>query len=244
MKRAAYLTAYALFAALGASVLARPALLAIANLGLFAPVLPLEVPLGWAAAALLALIAALTVRFALRVALDRKPRVGEHVAFLALVAGAIALRSFAGEPQPPADPTAPLIAAMRAAADLADAQYTRAGKYALSADAFDAELARMRAPPFTMHARRLGLRAAVIDSASGPVLEAPLPGMLIVAASKDGKRCWITAFTLAHGQVAPVMDGPRPLVLQARAGTHSAPGRDPVVPAYPGMRSLGDRGRR
>ena len=53
------------------------------------------------------------------------------------------------------------------------------------------------------------------------------PGTIYVCISADEQRAWLSALSL---------EGVLPATLQARAGTHSAPGRDPLVPAYPGMR--------
>src|SRR5205807_7385860 len=91
-KRAAYLAVYALFSALGAALLARPALLTLRGLGLFSPALPWEVPLGWPALALLLALAAFTLRLAMGAALGEKPRLALHAAFLALLVAALAVR--------------------------------------------------------------------------------------------------------------------------------------------------------
>ena len=55
MTRTSYLALYAASAALGAALLIRPAASWMRGLGLFRPVLPWTVPLGWSAAILASL---------------------------------------------------------------------------------------------------------------------------------------------------------------------------------------------
>jgi hypothetical protein len=245
--RAAYLALYGLFAALGAGLLARPALLTLRGLGLFAPALPWEVPLGGAAAGLFLVLGLFSVRLAVASALGARPRLPEHALFLALLSAAIAVRSFAGEPTPPADPSPALLSALRAAAEAADAQYAARHSYALDEAALDAQLSTLPLPGFRYRGRSLPLRSRVLAGASGPQLAAAasdLPGTILFAISPDSSRCWMTALTLRAGTAAVFTSEDRPIVLQARGGTHGAPGRDQLVPAYPSMRAVGnERGR-
>ena len=242
--RAAYLVLYGLFAALGAALLAPPALLAIRGLGLSHPVLAWDVPLGWLAATLLLLLSLLSLRFALAAALGGRARFLEHAAFLGLLSAALAVRGLPPPPAPPPDPTLALLAGLRAAADFADAQYARAQRYSLDQGELSAALGQLPPPGFRFRARMLPLQGRLAKSAKGPRLSpepGDLPGVIYVAVSADWSRCWITALTLHQGQPAMLTTASGPLVLQARAGTHSAPGRDPLVPAYPSMRAVGGR---
>ena len=52
-------------------------------------------------------------------------------------------------------------------------------------------------------------------------------------------RAWLSALTLDDGGAPEILKTAvnKPLLVVARAGTHSAPGRDPLVPEYPGMRT-------
>jgi hypothetical protein len=240
--RAAYLTIYGLFAALGAALLAHPALVQARGLGLFGPVLPWDVPWGPGALVLFAALAVFTLGLAVSVALGRKPRVPEHAVFLALLGAAVAVRTGAGDPVPPPDPAPALINALRAAADAADVQYAQRGGYQLNEGPLDAALSKISPPGFRYRLRELPLRTRVIPRATGPQLAPELgdqPGTILIAVSNDSSRCWLTALTLRAGRVAVLTSADRPVLLQARAGTHGAPGRDPMVPAYPTMRAVG-----
>ena len=59
------------------------------------------------------------------------------------------------------------------------------------------------------------------------------PGTLYVAISSDRRTAWLTALGL--GGVQRSSSG-QPALIEARAGSHSPVGRDPLVPAYPRMR--------
>ena len=242
MKRAAYFALYGLFAAMGAGLLARPALLALKGLGVFAPVLPWDVPLGLLLLALLALFALFTLRLALRASLGHKPRPFEHVLFLALLSAALVARFSSGEPSPPADPTATLLAALRTTADAAEAHYARAQAYLLDDQSLSAALGTLPSPGFRYHGQTLPLRARVLANSTGPLTSpepGELPGTVLVAVNAARTRCWLTVLTLRNGQPSPLGPLNKPIVLQARGGTHSAPGRDPLIPTYPGMKSVG-----
>jgi hypothetical protein len=244
--RAAYLAFYGAFAALGAALLAPPALLSLKGLGLWRPALPWEVPLGAVAAGLLFALGALAVRFAVATALGDKPHLLEHAVFLALVAGAVALRTLAADPTPPKDPAPALLQALRTAADATDSQYAARKSYALDEAALSASLAKLPAPAFVWRGRALPLRARLLPRAAGPQL-APeaddLPGTVLIAISPDQARAWLTVLTLREGRAAVLTSDDRPVQIHARAGTHGAPGRDPLVPAYPSMRAVGERRR-
>ena len=240
--RAAYLLFYGLFAALGAALLARPALLFARGLGLLRPVLPWEVPLGAVALLVFVALAGFTVALAVAVAVGRKPRLAEHAAFLALLAVAVVVRTTGAEPARAADPGLALLAGLRAAADAADAAHAARGSYELDEAVLEAALGPLQRPGFRHRGRDLSLRAKLVTGAQGPQLapeSGDLPGTIIVAVSPDRSRAWLTALTLREGKTSPLTSEGRPVVLQARAGTHSAPGRDPMVPAYPSMRAIG-----
>jgi len=89
--------------------------------------------------------------------------------------------------------------------------------------------------------RRLGrnvpLRARILSGAEGArldVLEGDLPGTIYVSISKDRQTAWLTA-AAGGGAVLTISPG-QPAVIEAHSGTHSLPGRDPLVPAYPKAR--------
>jgi len=230
MTRTAYLALYAAFAALGAALLIRPAALWMRGLGLFRPVLPWTVPLGWSAAILALALVGCTLTLAVHVGLGRKPRLAGHAAFLLLVAAAFALRSASGQPAPPAGPEARLLDALRSAADALDAEYAGSSRYAPSAPLLQGALAALPRPGFVYRGRELPLSARILhgmhDAQREPMPGDP-PGTIYVCISPDEQRAWLSALSLR---------GVLPVVLHARAGTHSAPGRDPLLPAYPGMR--------
>jgi hypothetical protein len=73
------------------------------------------------------------------------------------------------------------------------------------------------------------------DAAQTEALADDSPGTLYVALSKDRKSAWLTALSLRG--VLKLPSG-KPAQLELHAGTHSLPGRDPLVPLYPGMRSV------
>ncbi len=164
MVRGAFIALYAGFAALGAALLARPAVLWVQGLGLTRPVRPWHVPLGWAAALLAAVLAAFAFGMAVHTAVGGKPRRRHYLAFLLLVALALLLRAVSGDIRPP-----PQIEA----------------------------------------------------------LPGDLPGTIYVCISSDEQRAWLSALSL-HRVL--------PATVQANAGTHSAPGLDPLLPLYPNAR--------
>jgi hypothetical protein len=238
--RAVSLVVYAGLAALGEALVARPALLFLRGLGLFHSVLPWRVPFG-ALQLIFALgIALLTLLLAGRAALVRKPRILLHAALLVLLASSFAVRSLAAEPRPPADPLPALLNGLRTAANALDRSY--AGAYAVDLKLIDDALAQLPSPGFTRGGRLLPLHARqvlMLDTA-GPMLHrfsGDEPGAIEIVLSSDKKSAWLTALSLSgfvrlgNGRVA---------VIESHGGTHSLPGRDPLVPAYPGMRSVTD----
>jgi hypothetical protein len=197
------------------------------------PVLPVRVPCGAAFLALAASLAAATAWVALRAALGLRPHALAHGAVLACFALSLGLRSAAGEPLPPVDPLPALLAGLRGSADALDAGYQRGYE---QPEALAPALRGVAAPGFVLRGRRLLLRPRVLENASGPQL-APLPGdepgCLYAAISPDRRTAWLTALSLDG--VARLPSG-RPALIEAHAGTHSLPGRDIRVPAYPGMK--------
>ena len=235
--RVVYLVIYAGFAALGEALVAKPALAWLRGSGLLRAALPWEVPLGAWATLLGIALAAFTLALSLRFALGFRARVPLHAAFLGLIALCLAVRGSAGEPVPPADPTAPLLDGLRTVATELDVRY--AGRYLVDETALDGLLARLPQPGFKRRFRALPLRVHVLGNASGPQLT-PLaddePGTLYVALAADARRAWLSALTLQAGAPAVLRQ-----TVQATAGTHSLPGRDSLVPAYPGMHRAKDR---
>jgi hypothetical protein len=232
--RIAYLAVYAGLAAVGEGLVARPALLWLRGQGIFHAALPWEVPLGGLALALAALVAIATLWLASDVALGGKPRVTLHAAFLIMLGTCLALRAGTDPPAPPRDPGPPLLQGLRAAAEEIDRDFH--GAYAPDVGQINGALAQVAPPGFRRLGRSIPLHARVLSGADGPQLD-PLPGdepaTIYLAVSKDRTTAWLTALTL--GKVLRTPAG-KPLLVEAHAGTHSLPGRDPVVPAYPGMR--------
>lgn len=237
--RIAYLAAYAALAALGEALLARPALLWLRGQGILRAALPWEVPLGALSFLLAALVALFTLWLAAWAALGPRPRVPQHAAFLMLLALCLAVRGWSGEPRPPADPSPLLLEGLRTAAATLDRDYHDA--YLLAPAPLDAALSNLAPSGYRRLSRALPLHVRVLFPASGAQLE-PLagdePGTLYLAASADRQSVWLTA--LALRSVLHLASG-KPALVEAHAGTHSLPGRDPRVPAYPGMRSITDQ---
>ncbi len=236
MIRIAYLLAYAALAALGEALVARPALLFFRSQGLFRAAPAWEVPFGAVALALSAFITAFTIWLALDAALGHRPRVPQHAAFLIVVALSFALRWAGGEPRPPRDPAPSLLEGMRAAA--AGLDRTWSGRYAPDAGQLNGALAQVASPGYRRLGRTLPLHARVLSASEGPQLE-PLPGdepaTIYIAISRDRTTAWLTALGL---QGILKSSSGKPALIEAHAGTHSLPGRDRLVPAYPGMRSV------
>jgi len=240
--RVAYLVVYSAAAALGEGLLARPALLWLRGLGLLRPALPWQVPLGQTCCLLACTLGVFTLRLAAGFALKEKIRLGEHALFLLLLAFALVVRLSAAEPQPPRDPAPALLEGLRVAAAELDKSY-RDDLYPLETGPIDAVLAKLPRPGFRLRGRELPISLQSAPGATGPLLQVPeagLPGQ-ILAAGLGTSRVWLTATTLRQGAPAILQLDQRPVVLEARAGTHSAPGRDPLVPTYPGMRLLSDK---
>jgi hypothetical protein len=233
VKRALYVLVYGGFAALGEALVARPAAGFVRGLGLFRAALPWEVPLGALAALVALLLAALALLLAVRFGLGLRPRISLHAGFLLLLALALAVRAWSGEPSPPRDPTPVLLDGLRTVAEALDRSY--AGSYVVDPAALDAALSRLPPLGFRRNGRLLSLRVRLERDATGARKESlpgDEPGTIYVALSADAKRAWISALTLRAGAPAMLRS-----VVQAAAGTHSVPGRDPLIPAYPGMRT-------
>jgi hypothetical protein len=239
--RALSLLVYAGIAALGEALAARPALLFLRGLGIFSVVLPCRVPFGAVQFILAQGIAVCAVWLASRAALGRPPRLALHAALLALLALAAGVRSQAAATLPPADPLPALLTGLRAAAG--------AVERGLDPAAIDAELATLDPPGFVRFGRRLPMRAkiiAVTDNREAPILDEfhaglfalDLPGTICVSQGLGRRHAWLTARTLNGFAALP---GGKPAVIEVRGGTRSEPGRDPLLPAYPGMRSLSSR---
>ena len=230
MVRVAALALYAGFAALGTALLARPAVLWAEGLGLFRPVLPWPVPLGPAAALLALLIVGLTLAMAMHAVAGTRPRRCYHVALLLFLALALALRATSGELVPPADPAPRLIDGLRTAAGVLDAEYASARYYAPTAGLLQGALSALPAPGFVHRGRELRLSARILHGMRNAQLEAlpgDPPGTIYVSISSDEQRAWLSASGL-HRVV--------PVTVQSHAGTHSAPGFDPLLPLYPNAR--------
>jgi hypothetical protein len=232
IRRVTYLAAYAALAALGEALVARPALLWIGSQGIFSPAPAWEVPYGALLVACAVLLALFAFGLASGMALGRKPRLPLHLAFLLAVGICFALRSASGDPRPPRDPAPALLEGLRAAADELDRGY--GGSYAPDAGQFSSALAQAAPPGFRRLGRPIPLQVRILSGADGPQLEPlpeDLPGIIYVAISKDRQSAWLTALAL-DGVVR--LSSARPAVAVARQGTHSLPGRDPSLPAYPG----------
>ncbi|HEY4730916.1 MAG TPA: hypothetical protein VIH41_07295, partial [Myxococcales bacterium] len=55
-------------------------------------------------------------------------------------------------------------------------------------------------------------------------------GTIYLSLSRDRQTAWFTALTL-DGVLQ--MSSGKPAIIEAQAGTHSLPGGDPALPAYP-----------
>src|SRR5262249_10703396 len=162
---------------------------------------------------------------------------GPHaLRFLLPRAVCFAVRSWAGDPQPPRDPAPALLDGLRAAAGELDRDFH--GSYLPDASQLNSALAQVTPPGYRRLGRDIPLHARVLSGADGPQLEplpGDIPGTIYVAISRDRTAAWISA--LALGGTLKLASG-KPALVEAHAGTHSQPGRDPLVPAYPGMRGI------
>ena len=234
------------FAALGFGLVARPALLCAKGLGLLAPVLPWNVPRG---AIFLAVATGLTVetlRLGVALAGATRLRARARAPLLLLVLAALGVRLSSGAPSVPSSATARMVAALRTAADALDRGYAREGRYAPDLAAIDAAFAALAPSPFVYRGHELPLRAVVVERTSGAQTSArpgDLPGAIYLAVSADRTRVFLSALSLDTQGSIDLVRTPagRPLLIEARFGTHSAPGRDPLVPEYPGMQSTTEK---
>lgn len=227
MLRNASVALYAALAALGAAVLARPAVLWASGLGLSGPVVPWPVTLGWAAALAFALLAAAAFALALQSASGKPLRMQEASALLLLVGLALALRAGSGALRPAPDPAPRLIDGLRTAANVLDAEYAVTRRYAPTAAVVQGALSALPPPGFVHRARELRLTARILHGMSGAQVEAlpgDSPGTIYVGIAPDEQRAWLSVLSL---------DAVLPVTIESRAGTHSAPGFDPLLPLYP-----------
>lgn len=245
-----YLAVYGGVAIGGAALVALPARRFVSDLGLLRPVLAAPRLVDGLALLLGAMLAALTLRFALSVAADLRPRPREHATFLALVAAAFALRAALGVPPPPADPAPALTAALGSLAAALDRAWTPGGTYAADPSGLEAALAPLPPPGFVFRGRPVRWRVSLVrapaapEAAAAPPLhpiEAPLPGdgpcTLYVALSADAARAALTAVTLGPRDEPVVLRrAGRPIVVRASGGTHGQAQTDPLLPSYPGAR--------
>jgi hypothetical protein len=191
--------------------------------------------------ALAVLVALATLWLASQAVLGRRPRVAQHAAFLAILGACLSVRAWSGEPQPPPDPAPVLLDGLRAVAAALDRDFEKT--YAPDEAKLDAALAALPPPGYRRLGRVLKMRAVVSGGAEGPRTAgsaADLPGTIYVEISNDRTAAWITARAL--NGILKLPSG-KPALIEAHGGTHSLPGRDPLVPAYPGMRGLTDRKR-
>jgi hypothetical protein len=231
----AYLLVYGGAAALGEALVARPALLWVRSQGLFHTVAAWDVPRGPGFFAVGVTLALVTLAFAFALALGKHPRFGHHGSFLALVAACLALRAGTDAPRPPPDPVPSLLAALRAAADQLDALWVE--RYAPDAGAFASTFAAIPPTGLRRLFRPAPLHVRVLSGSERAQLE-PLegdePGTIYVAVSTDRSAAWLTV--LGASELVRLPSGKAALI-EARAGSHSTVGADPLIPAYPRMRS-------
>lgn len=234
MLRIAYLLVYAAAAALGEALVARPGILWWRSQGVTETVAAWEVPMGAAFFALAGALALATLGFSIALALRKRLRLAHHGALLILLGLSLGLRAAAPAPAPPRDPVPSLLAALKAAAEQLDA--TWAGRYAPDAGVFAFTFAGIPPPGFRRLFRPAPVHVRVLSGAEGAQLErleGDEPGTLYLAISRDRSTAWLTALGL--GGILALPSG-QPALIEARAGSHSLVGRDPLVPAYPRMR--------
>ncbi len=223
------------FAAAGFGAVARRGWLFLISQGLLRPVLPWDVPLGAIFLALALALGAETLRTGALATSGRPLRARDRWPLLLLVVACFAARLSAAAPRPPLSPTPRLIAALRRCAETLDAGYREAHQYPLDEAALERALAALGPSSFVYRGHDLPLRARLLerDSAQREPLAGDRPGLVYVAHTRDAQRVWLSAVTLAGDDPAMLLT-PRgaPLLLEARAGTHSAPGGDPLIPEY------------
>lgn len=237
MLRAVNAVVYAVFAALGAALVAPPLFASVeALVRPYSYVPQLVAPWLW-----LSLAAALFLSLAdvARRVFARK-RVGmlRYIALLAVVGLIAAARKGLTAPARPsvADALPHIMARVERALDAA---YARDRTYPT-----DAALLTREVPPMVRDlgyrrrgARPLIGRLVVVTDASGPVFVPPdgvHPGDTVLALSSDRRAYWLTAFDLgATGRPAPhTAGGGRIVVANGRDG-HASSRQDPLFPNYP-----------
>ena len=231
--RAVNAVLFGLFAAAGFGAVARRAWLFTSSLGLVHPVLPWSVPFGSLFLALSLALALETLRTGAMAGSWRPLRTRDRWPLLLLVLGCFGVRVVAGEPRPPVSPTSSMIAALRRTAEALDAGYRDNHEYRLSD--LDGTLVSLAPPGFVYRGCELRLRAVPIaqDGPQRTARPGDLPGTIYVAHAPGGQRLWLSALTLNSGVSTLLSASGQPLIIEARAGTHSAPGRDPLIPEYP-----------
>ncbi|GAC1336555.1 MAG: hypothetical protein NVSMB23_01750 [Myxococcales bacterium] len=238
--RLAYAMVQASAFALGVALVARPAALWLEGLGLFRPAIAARVPGGAACFVLAVLLAGAGLRVALAFARRERPRIPEHAAVLVLLGCALGVRGGLAAPAIVDDPAPALRAGLRAAAAALEVSFAREGRYAPDLAALDAALDALPPPAFVWRGRRLPFRARAVAFEGGPQLVAnpgDLPGTIYVAVGPAGDRAYLTALTLREDRVETLRERGRPLILQARGGTHGELGQDLLLPAYPARRA-------
>lgn len=228
---------YAVFAALGAALVAPPLLASVeALVKPYSHVPQLVAPWLW-----LALAAALFLSLAdvaRRVFARRRVGMLRYIALLALVGliGA-ARKGLTAPPRPTvADALPHLMARVERALDVA---YARDRQYPT-----DAALLTRDVPPVVRDlgyrrrgARPLKSRLIVVTDASGPIFVPPEgthPGDTVLALSKDRRAYWLTAFDLGvTGRASPHTAGSGRVVVANGRDGHASSRQDPLFPNYP-----------
>jgi hypothetical protein len=234
---------FSCFAAVGFGLVARPALLFVRSQGILHAVLPWDVPLGRIFFLVALGLVIETARLGLALTSGRSLRARDRVALLLLVLVALGARSQAGSPLPPISPVPRLISALRTTAGALDRDYPTAAKYQPDAAALDSALAQLGGSGFVYRGHEVALHVTILEATTYAQLEArpgDLPGTLYIALGAERHRAFLSALTLdERGEVTLLRNpGGKPLLVEARFGTHNAPGRDPLMPEYPGMESV------
>ncbi|MBS2026210.1 MAG: hypothetical protein JST92_27730 [Deltaproteobacteria bacterium] len=239
--RALNAVVYGGFAALGAGLVGRPAALSLAGFGLVAPRLAWTVPLGGLFVFLFVCLAALLLPHAWPLALGLRARMGERAALLIAVGLAFALRMAVPAPRPPEDPGPLLVEALRVTANALDRDYVNDKSYRPDAAKLSAEVAPLGRTGFVHHGRPLELHVQVLDGPERPQV-APVaapPGTVLVSLSPARQRALVWVLT-PDGLAAAPLRKPKgaPVIVVARSGSHGSPGRDPLMPDYPGWQPV------
>lgn len=230
------------FAAIGFGLVARPALLAFRSLGLAAPVLPWDVPLGRLFIVLALGLAIETLRLGLDVSAGKRLRPIARAPLLLLLGISLLARNFAGEPLAPVSAVPRLVSGLRTAADALDRSFATDSRYPKDPAPIDASLAQLGPTGFVYLGNYLPLRAQLLEQQkSAQITPRPgdRPGTVYVALDAEHTRAIVSVLTLDAKGKPDILRAPsgKALLVEARFGTHSSPGRDPLVPEYPGMQT-------